>query len=276
MTTWTPNPASYDFGRPFPPERVVELFTTSTLPTDAPLRVYEPGCGTGRILLPLARAFPNWSFTGGEAAAEVLDVARARQAKQALTNVTFHIADVCEPTPDGPYDLILHSSVLHAVPDWRNALTQLTTALKPSGSFVLIGDYGDIYREALGRDSRPGTDETLKTFWAAYREARANVNAPNLEASQVGATWDLESTQISEALQHSGLTHTFRAECHWQQQFSIHDLMQIVRERCYSSMFTVPDELYQRIVAQLEQAYGPPLGAAAHSQHTAVAHYYIK
>ncbi len=75
MKQWTPQAESYDFGRPFPAEKIVALFSSIAKESDSHvMKVFEPGCGTGRVLLPLAQFFPNWTFVGMDSSASCLDV----------------------------------------------------------------------------------------------------------------------------------------------------------------------------------------------------------
>jgi len=257
MKSWTPKPELYDFGRPFPPEQVGRLFLLSKelpriLPSEQMATVYEPGCGTGRVILPLAKSFPFWMFVGGEISKAVRDVCQARQQASGLPNLALIEADVCESNPHGPFDMIVHSSVLHAVDQWQKAVQILVSLLKPTGIFALIGDDGDLYDEALGRVSKPGCDPILSDFWSSYRKARLLSGAPDAEASQVGVRWDIESSEVAEAIASFGFVEFERVHTDWQQVYTVSELSMIVRERCYSSMFTVDAVTYQTLLRHLD------------------------
>ena len=256
MKPWTPKPELYDFGRPFPAAQVQGLFLSSrflqrVVPFDSAARVYEPGCGTGRVLLPLACQFPSWRFFGCDLSTAALDVCRERCHRLGVPNVSVKEADICEAPFADPFDLLIHSSVLHAVTPWRDALANMLSSLRPNGGFALIGDCGDIYDQALGRPAQAGSDKRLAMFWGIYRDARQAAGAPDPETSQVGAFWDLESSEMAAELERMGLAEVDRTTTAWLQSFTIDDLYKIVSERCYSSMFTVERQTYDALLRVL-------------------------
>lgn len=63
----------------------------AALPTDRPFRFLDLGSGTGALLLPLARRFPNGTFVGIENAPLPLWLARHQARGQA--NLTYRAAD---------------------------------------------------------------------------------------------------------------------------------------------------------------------------------------
>lgn len=93
--------------------------------------VLELGCGSGRLLLPLARA--GYSVTGLDLSAGMLDRARARVAQEPTAvqaRVTLHQADMTsfalpDASPFGliiiPYNTLLHLDTAQAVAALRQA-----------------------------------------------------------------------------------------------------------------------------------------------------------
>jgi ubiquinone/menaquinone biosynthesis C-methylase UbiE len=91
--------------------------------TNAPM--LELGCGSGRLLLPLARA--GHTVTGLDVSAGMLDRARARLAQEPTAvqqRVTLHLADMTnftlpETSPFGliviPYNTLLHLDTAQAI-----------------------------------------------------------------------------------------------------------------------------------------------------------------
>lgn len=199
MAEWTPKAELYDFGRPFPPDQVTALFAPFGEDYSNRLfQVYEPGCGTGRILVPLAKNYPAWNFAGLDSSTSSLEVCRQKCLKEGLGNVEVRKGLVTDALPESSFDMVLHSSVLHVIPTWQNVMEQLRHSLRNKGIFCLIGDYGDIYDAALGREVKPGIDPALKKFWNHYLELRKSSGAPSTESSQIGCRWDLQSTELME------------------------------------------------------------------------------
>jgi SAM-dependent methyltransferase len=276
VKSWTPKAELYDFGRPFPAEKVVGLFRAfAGEENTAKLRALEPGCGTGRILVPLARAFPQWKFVGVDSSRESLQVCQARASKAGLQNIHLLNESIEESLPVEPVDIIIHSSVLHVIPNWRNAMQELCSRLTDDGTFCLIGDYGDIYDAALGRPSSTAIDVNLSRFWKAYIEIRKAAAAPDTESSQIGCRWDLDSSDLATWLEDHSFYERNRSQLAWTKQFSLADLFRIVEERCYSSMFTVDKEIFDRIIAQLKTRLPSlDIDTSAVSKHQAVARFY--
>lgn len=279
MYTWTPKAELYDFGRPLPASSLQALFQRSSTLTNLESckrqpRVFEPGSGTGRVLLPLAQLFPAWRFIGQDYYGAALEVCRSRADQLGLNNIELSEVDVTRAKFPRAYDAILHSSVLHYLPSWRSILKDLTSALRPGGCMILVGDNGDIYDAALGRALRSGYDESLIRFWAAYLQLRKDLALEGAEASQRGCRWDLESTEIVAEVESLGFVEIERLEETWDEQFSVSNMLQIVKERCYSSMFTADDSGYGNLVHRLEKEFQAELDQVANSRHVVVARFF--
>ncbi len=135
--------------------------------------------------------------------------------------------------------------MLHVIKNWPQVLQNLCGMLTDKGALCLIGDYGDIYSEALGRRDSNNVDPNLSKFWKRYIELRKEVGAPSPESSQIGCKWDLESTEIALWLEQNNFYESSRSEIDWTEKFSTSDLIKIVEERCYSSMFTLDAKMME-------------------------------
>lgn len=191
-----------------------------------------------------------------------------------MANVKVFEGTLPNDLPLGPFDLILHSSVLHAVPEWQQTMSLLSERLTADGVFCLVGDYGDIYDAALGRNVRPEIDRGLKLFWDHYLSLRNRFGAPDPETSQRGCRWDLESTDLAGWLLQNGFREIKREEVRWDESFSSRALMTIIEERCYSSMFTVDEEVYDAIVEQMRTDLPSLEAGQVCSKHCAVARFF--
>jgi len=103
----------------------------------AGIDVLDVGCGQGRALRLLARAFPNSRFTGYDLCAEPIAAARAEAQAQGLTNVTFEQRDVSTFDVVGTWDLITAFDAIHdqARPDL--VLAGIARALRAGGTFLM-------------------------------------------------------------------------------------------------------------------------------------------
>jgi SAM-dependent methyltransferase len=102
--------------------------------------VLEAMCGSGRLLVPLARA--GRRVTGFDSSPAMLELALERAAREGVERqVTLRCADVREPIADGPFALaiVALNSFMHLTTpsDQLAALARLRQALQPGGLLAL-------------------------------------------------------------------------------------------------------------------------------------------
>jgi 2-polyprenyl-3-methyl-5-hydroxy-6-metoxy-1,4-benzoquinol methylase len=103
----------------------------------AGLTVLDVGCGRGRAVNLMGRAFPNSRFTGHDFFETAIAAARTEAEQMELTNVRFEAKDVNTINAVEQYDLITAFDAIHdqAYPD--RVLANIYTALKPDGTFLM-------------------------------------------------------------------------------------------------------------------------------------------
>lgn len=109
--------------------------------------VLEAGCGVGAQTGTLARNSPEASIVSVDIAGESLAIARERVGSEGITRVEFAAADVFRlPFGDETFDHVFVCFLLEHLPRVAQALAQLRTVLKPSGTITVIeGDHGSAY-----------------------------------------------------------------------------------------------------------------------------------
>ena len=124
-------------------EATLKRINAHLKPTD---RVLELGCGTGATALRLAPLVAHYTAT--DYAAEMIAIARERQAEGDVGNVDFVVVDGTEAAlPNAPFDAILAFNVLHLLPDRAKALTDVSRQLRRGGLFISKTPcLGGIYR----------------------------------------------------------------------------------------------------------------------------------
>lgn len=128
-TRWT-----FLFGR----RRLVRLIAES-----GPKRVLEVGCGTGRNLVPLAKALPGARITGVDLSPAMLR--RARRATRGFGDrVSLQQARYDAPvSPAEPFDTIVFSYCLTMInPGWEQAIHAAARDLAPGGQIAVV-DFHD-------------------------------------------------------------------------------------------------------------------------------------
>jgi SAM-dependent methyltransferase len=111
--------------------------------------VLEVGCGTGRVLIPTARA--GIAIEGLDTSPAMLDICRASLAREdaaVQARVRLHPGDMRDPPVDGSFALVTipFRAFLHllTVEDQLRALAALRERLRPGGRFVL-----DVFNPSL-------------------------------------------------------------------------------------------------------------------------------
>ncbi len=143
LTRWT-----FLFGR----ERILRLLASKA----APENILEVGCGTGKNLAALAKAFPKARLTGLDLSASMLDLARQRLS-DCQDRLVFHNRPYDTPVggvpetlsggsrrgESGPFDLILFSYTLSMInPGWDKVLDNARADLSASGTIAVV-DFND-------------------------------------------------------------------------------------------------------------------------------------
>jgi SAM-dependent methyltransferase len=100
-------------------------------------RVADVACGTGHVLVLLARVFPQSSFVGYDLDDGAIARARAEAAGAGLTNVTFEVADAARLKVSEPFDVVFVFDAIHDQVDPAGVLARIHDALKPGGRFVM-------------------------------------------------------------------------------------------------------------------------------------------
>jgi demethylmenaquinone methyltransferase/2-methoxy-6-polyprenyl-1,4-benzoquinol methylase/phosphoethanolamine N-methyltransferase len=115
-------------------------------------RLLDVGCGPGRLTLRAAgMAGAEGEAHGIDLSPEMVAVAR-KNAAQARIPVSFEVASVdALPFPDGHFDVVLTSLVLHHLPDDMKArgFAEIRRVLKPGGRFLAV-DFAAVPGHRLG------------------------------------------------------------------------------------------------------------------------------
>ncbi|ALA60236.1 arsenite methyltransferase [Nitrospira moscoviensis] len=101
--------------------------------------VLDLGSGGGiDVLLSAKRVGPTGKVYGLDMTDEMLELARANQAKAGVANVEFLKGDIEHiPLPDNSVDLIISNCVINLSPDKDRVLAEAFRVLKPGGRFAV-------------------------------------------------------------------------------------------------------------------------------------------
>jgi SAM-dependent methyltransferase len=123
--------------------------------------VLDLGSGGGiDVLLSATRVGPTGKVYGLDMTDEMLELARANQAKAGVTNVEFLKGDIEQiPLPDNSVDLIISNCVINLSPDKDRVLAEAFRVLKPGGRFAVS--------DIVIRDNMPTEVRRSLELWAA-------------------------------------------------------------------------------------------------------------
>ena len=113
---------------------------------DQGIEVADFGCGAGRAMLRLARAFPNSRFHGFDLCEDAFAGTAAEAAADGLANLRFHAIDLSSAASVGAFDLVTAFDAVHDQADPKGFLRLVRRSLKPGGVFLMqdIGGSRDL------------------------------------------------------------------------------------------------------------------------------------
>ena len=99
--------------------------------------VLDVGCGGGRAVNLMAKAFPKSRFTGYDFSEEAIGYARSEAQKAGVKNAQFEVCDVTSLEEKKQFDLITTFDAVHdqAKPD--AVLRSIAQALRPDGTYLM-------------------------------------------------------------------------------------------------------------------------------------------
>jgi SAM-dependent methyltransferase len=173
----------------WPQERLI--LARHALPETA--RILDVGCGTGEIVLRLARELPRAELVGVDLHAPHLDIARER-AGLLGRRVEFRVGDAFAlDFPDRSFELVLCRHMLQAVPEPQRVLAEMARVTRRGGRVhVVAEDYGmihchpcDVDDERFWRDGPIAMGRATGTDLYVGRKAYHWLRALGLEDVQV-------------------------------------------------------------------------------------------
>jgi tRNA (cmo5U34)-methyltransferase len=164
-----------------PGRESVMRMAASILAAQVPVNgsVLSVGAGTGLELSVLSKARPDWSLTGVDPAASMIELARARLETEAeMDRVTLVTGTVDQLPPGTTFDGAMCLMVLGILPNdgaRRALLESVATRLKPGAPFVFTLAYADPLSEQFDgpwKWYQRGMGQHTDEIEALYRQVR--------------------------------------------------------------------------------------------------------
>jgi cyclopropane fatty-acyl-phospholipid synthase-like methyltransferase len=211
--------AAYARNRAVHPGVVADLVREAAL--HAGSRVLDVGCGTGNYARALQEA-TGCAISGVEPSDQM------RQRAENAANWTALVAGSAEslPYPDGSFDLVYSTDVIHHVGDRDTFFSEAARVLAPGGLIATVTDSRqDIARRRPLSNYFPETVAIEERRYPAIETLRAEMEAAGL----------------------TGIRET-----HVELEYPLTDI-RAYRERAYSSLHFIPDDALARGLARMEQ-----------------------
>ena len=221
----------YDETRGFPPgvETPIAALIAQAGNLGIASRVLEIGVGTGRIGLPVSRHIET--YYGIDLAVPMLNQLRAKQHSEPIY-VTQADATLL-PFARSTFDAAISVHVLHLIPNWQAAVTEIARVLRPGAPLLLCWNAGD-------------DPPQVKKLWDAW-----NAVIPQERRTQVGAKADQDPLFLeSEGWHKHGAeqVHEFAASFNPQRH------LDRLHKRIWSRLWHLTDEELTTGVAAVEAA----------------------
>jgi 2-polyprenyl-3-methyl-5-hydroxy-6-metoxy-1,4-benzoquinol methylase len=159
--------------------------------------VLDVGCGRGRAVNFLAKAFPKSWFTGFDFSAEAVAAARREAEMQGLTNARFEVKDVAALDGTEQYDLITAFDTIHDQAKPARVLQGIAKALRPEGTLLMQDIRGSSY-------VHKNMDHPIAPFLYTISAMHCMTVSLALDGEGLGAMWGEEKAR--EMLAAAGFT----------------------------------------------------------------------
>lgn len=114
---------------------------------EAGIDVLDVGCGAGRAMIELAKAYPNSRFAGYDFSEEGIGRANADAKGLGLENVRFEVRDATAIGETESYDLITSFDAIHDQAKPAAMLAGIAQAIRPDGVYLVQDISGSSYLE---------------------------------------------------------------------------------------------------------------------------------
>lgn len=188
MYTAFPYPAGGPVLRQGTDARLLLSYAARSRPAGRAVRVLDAGCGRGVGLVAAASVQPDVDFVGIDLCSRSLAEARAEVDRRGLNNVELAEVDLMTldglRVPEGGFDVVLSSGVVHHLADPAVGLARLAAVLAPHGvlSLMVYGRHGreSLYRLVRAIDTLIPRDAPLEERLSLGRELAKIAQAPAL------------------------------------------------------------------------------------------------
>ena len=203
-------------------------------------KLFEPGIGTGRIAVPLARR--GYQVTGTDISGEMLALLGTRLAQSSRSvSISWQKADVTKlPFSSAVFDIVVAVHLFYFVQKWEHAVDEVLRVVRSDGPVVLM---------------HTGTGMEIPLLNQRYKELCAEQGCP---IKQIGVS---STRQVVDYCEDIGRrTEWIRDRWQWTARIRLDKALGYLKSRAYSFTTFAPDDVHsaaiKRLESELEQQYG--------------------
>ncbi|MCP4536164.1 MAG: methyltransferase domain-containing protein [Chloroflexi bacterium] len=198
--------------------------------------LFEPGIGTGRIAIPLARR--GYRVTGVDISGEML--ARLTRSSQTLP-ISCQKADVTKlPFRDAAFDVAIATHLFYFIPEWKRAVDEILRVLKSDGALILM---------------HTGAGMEVPFLNQRYKELCAEQSCP-IKSIGVNSTRQV----VEHCKSNSHRAEWIRDRWQWTTHVPLDQALDHLQARAYSFTTFAPDDVHstaiERLETELKHQYG--------------------
>ncbi len=178
-------------------DHILPLVEGLTERLEAGIDVLDVGCGSGRAINLMARAFPNSRFAGYDLSEEAVARGRSESEENGTTNVRFEAKDVSTMDEEGRYDLITTFDAVHDQAKPAEVLAGIARALKDEGVYLMQDIAGSSHHHN-------NLDHPIGPFLYTISTMHCMTVSLAQDGAGLGAMWGEEKAH--DMLQEAGFT----------------------------------------------------------------------
>ena len=194
--------------------------------------VLEPGVGTGRIAIPLAKR--GYRVTGIDISEEMLAVLRERlKRSRKFLQISLQKADVIGlPFPNASFDMAIAVHLFYFIKEWRKAVDEILRVVSDNGSVILM---------------HTGMGAEIPFLNSRYKELCAEQDCP-IESIGVRSTSEVIDYLIYLGCRIEEIKDRWR----WTSRISMDEAISYISSRAYSFSTFASDDVHYTAIRKLK------------------------
>jgi len=204
-------------------------------------RVFEPGIGTGRIALPIAKR--GYKVTGVDVSVDMLRYLKRRLAETGTSDsISYLRGDVTMlPFSDRAFDMSVAVHLFYWIRAWKTAVREILRVTRDGGPVVVM---------------HTGNGNEVPFLFTRYRELCAEEGWP---VPQVGAQ---STSEVVDYLKSLGCEiESIRDRWSWVTRIELDTALAYMRRRSYSYTVFAPEGIHVKVMRRLEHESRVEYGA---------------